>query len=366
MRGKKRIGLVLLVVGVLVGIVGLLLAQQALHKTSDTAFCLSCHSMSKPFEEYQGTVHFSNQKGVRAECADCHIPKSGMSYLFAKLKASKDVYHEFVSGKIDSDDKFEAHRQEMAETVWKELKASDSATCRSCHTFDAMDIASQSESAQKMHTKAQKDGETCIDCHKGIAHFPPEIKMDDNAVHELEVQAATTVTNGSHIYPFKASRLGDLATVYPGTDLTVVDASGKQPVVLLQGYQMQGSENTLYLAAGQRLALATLSDEGLKAVKVSGEWQVDEYGNQWRQVSVQGALSDPALADRKALWQYAGKLDDTYCAGCHAPIAADHFTINAWPSIAKGMGARTSMSENELDILTRYFQYNAKDITEKK
>ncbi|WP_252392713.1 NapC/NirT family cytochrome c, partial [Escherichia coli] len=25
------------------------------------------------------------------------------------LKASKDIYHEFVSGKIDSDDKFEAH-----------------------------------------------------------------------------------------------------------------------------------------------------------------------------------------------------------------------------------------------------------------
>ncbi|WP_430732889.1 NapC/NirT family cytochrome c [Burkholderia pseudomallei] len=37
----------------------------------------------------------------------------------------------------------------MAETVWKELKATDSATCRSCHSFDAMDIASQSESAQK-------------------------------------------------------------------------------------------------------------------------------------------------------------------------------------------------------------------------
>ncbi|XPE44526.1 hypothetical protein ACNKHV_11755 [Shigella flexneri] len=40
---------------------------------------------------------------------------------------------------------------------------------------------------------------------------------------------------------------------------------------------------------------------------------------------------------------------------CHRP-----FTVNAWPSIAEGIGARTSMSENELDILTRYFQYNAK------
>lgn len=338
MRGKKRIGLLFLLIAVVVGGGGLLLAQKALHKTSDTAFCLSCHSMSKPFEEYQGTVHFSNQKGIRAECADCHIPKSGMDYLFAKLKASKDIYHEFVSGKIDSDDKFEAHRQEMAETVWKELKATDSATCRSCHSFDAMDIASQSESAQKMHNKAQKDSETCIDCHKGIAHFPPEIKMDDNAAHELESQAATSVTNGAHIYPFKTSHIGELATVNPGTDLTVVDASGKQPIVLLQGYQMQGSENTLYLAAGQRLALATLSEEGIKALTVNGEWQADEYGNQWRQASLQGALTDPALADRKPLWQYAEKLDDTYCAGCHAPIAADHYTVNACPPLPKEWG----------------------------
>lgn len=119
MRGKKRIGLLFLLIAVVVGGGGLLLAQKALHKTSDTAFCLSCHSMSKPFEEYQGTVHFSNQKGIRAECADCHIPKSGMDYLFSKLKASKDIYHEFVSGKIDSDDKFETHRQEWPKQYGK-------------------------------------------------------------------------------------------------------------------------------------------------------------------------------------------------------------------------------------------------------
>ncbi len=100
---------------------------------------------------------------------------------------------------------------------------------------------------------------------------------------------------------------------------------------------MQGSEHA-DLAAGQRLALATLSEEGIKALTVNGEWQADEYGNQWRQASLQGALTDPALADRKPLWQYAEKLDDTYCAGCHASIAADHYTVNAWPSIAKGMG----------------------------
>lgn len=36
---------------------------KALHKTSDTAFCLSCHSMSKPFEEYQELSTFQTRKG---------------------------------------------------------------------------------------------------------------------------------------------------------------------------------------------------------------------------------------------------------------------------------------------------------------
>ncbi|MFP1527460.1 hypothetical protein ACLB1R_06920 [Escherichia coli] len=118
--------------------------------------------------------------------------------------------------------------------------------------------------------------------------------MDDNAAHELESQAATSVTNGAHIYPFKTSRIGELATVQSWTDRTVVwYASGKQPIVLLQGYQMQGSENTLYLAVGQRLALATLSEEGIKALTVNGEWQADEYGNKWRQASLQVRLPIP-------------------------------------------------------------------------
>ncbi|HCJ5620036.1 TPA: cytochrome C, partial [Escherichia coli] len=36
MRGKKRIGLLFLLIAVVVGGGGLLLAQKALHKTSDT------------------------------------------------------------------------------------------------------------------------------------------------------------------------------------------------------------------------------------------------------------------------------------------------------------------------------------------
>ncbi len=63
MRGKKRIGLLFLLIAVVVGGGGLLLAQKALHKTSDTAFCLSCHSMSKPLRNIRELSTFRTRKG---------------------------------------------------------------------------------------------------------------------------------------------------------------------------------------------------------------------------------------------------------------------------------------------------------------
>ena len=160
---------------IVLGAVIVLAGQWTLHKTSSTEFCLSCHTMQAPYEEYTGSVHFQNQKGIRAECADCHIPEGGLDYLVAKLRASKDVYHQFITKKIDTPEKFEEHRLEMAQTVWAQLKANDSATCRSCHSMDAMDLAAQSADAQKMHKMGIAEKQTCIDCHKGVAHFPPEI-----------------------------------------------------------------------------------------------------------------------------------------------------------------------------------------------
>jgi nitrate/TMAO reductase-like tetraheme cytochrome c subunit len=56
------------------------------------------------------------------------------------------------------------------------MQANDSRECRSCHALESMDIDSQDKSARKKHTLERKieKGETCIDCHKGIAHHLPE------------------------------------------------------------------------------------------------------------------------------------------------------------------------------------------------
>ena len=79
-----------------------------------------------------------------------------------------------IIGVVDTPEKFEARRMKMATEEWARMKASDSATCRACHNFDAMNEEKQGQTKFKKHMKAKADKQTCIDCHKGVAHKLPK------------------------------------------------------------------------------------------------------------------------------------------------------------------------------------------------
>jgi cytochrome c-type protein NapC len=145
--------------------------------TNSLEFCTSCHDMTYNYEEYKKTIHYSNPSGVRAVCSDCHVPKHGwLDEMTRKLIAGKDVWSE-ITGVIDTREKFDAHRLEMAKREWARMKESDSIGCRNCHSFEAMDIEGQDKLAGKKHARVidgdMKD-KTCIDCHRGIAHKLPK------------------------------------------------------------------------------------------------------------------------------------------------------------------------------------------------
>lgn len=144
-----------------VGAVVLWGTQWVMHKTSTPEFCVSCHSMSYPKEEWEGSSHFANAKGVRAQCSDCHIPKEGWHYVKAKFIALKDLWYE-AQGKIENKEKYEAHRAELAQMVWNDMKANDSETCRSCHSFDAMEFSKQTKLAKQTHTDAQTNAKPVL------------------------------------------------------------------------------------------------------------------------------------------------------------------------------------------------------------
>ena len=149
----------------------------AFEVTNTEKFCISCHEMrDNVYQEYRNTIHAANRSGVRATCPDCHVPKPFGPKMVAKIRASKDVYHNLL-GTIDTTEKFNARRLHMAEAVWTRMKETNSRECRNCHDDQSFDYIKQSRRAATLHQEGLNDGKTCIDCHKGIAHRLPAVEQ---------------------------------------------------------------------------------------------------------------------------------------------------------------------------------------------
>ena len=146
----------------------------AMEASNSPGFCLSCHEMAENVgEEWMRSTHYRNPSGVRATCSDCHVPKDWLPKVIRKIEATGELYSH-ITGKIDTPEKFKAHREEMAQRVWAEMIASDSKECRNCHNEHAMDFERQSARSREKMVPGIEEGKTCIECHKGIAHrLPP-------------------------------------------------------------------------------------------------------------------------------------------------------------------------------------------------
>lgn len=160
----------------------------SLELTNTEAFCISCHVMRDyVYKEYRKTIHYNNRTGVRASCPDCHVPREWIHKVARKVQATNELFH-WIWGTIDTPEKFEAKRAELARLVWANMDATDSRECRNCHGIGFMTYQAQTAKARTMHALAEKWGKTCIDCHKGIAHtlpqgFDRDVELDE--IHEL-------------------------------------------------------------------------------------------------------------------------------------------------------------------------------------
>ena len=174
-RGKAFVVLgSLVLLFVVIGVVLVVGGAAGLAWTETLSFCTGCHEMrDNVYAEYKGTIHDQNRAGVRAICSDCHVPREPVALIKRKMAATFELIGHF-RGVIDTKEKFEKERTELAHHVWKRMKETDSLECRNCHDATHMDPALQSAGAQAKHALMKTQGQTCIDCHYGIAHTEPK------------------------------------------------------------------------------------------------------------------------------------------------------------------------------------------------
>jgi cytochrome c-type protein NapC len=172
--------LTLLTLGFVAGIIFWGGFNTALEATNTEGFCISCHEMrDNVYAELKETIHYTNRSGVHAICSDCHVPKAWGPKMIRKIQASGEVWGK-LTGSIATREKFEARRLQLARNEWARMKANNSLECRNCHTQERMDPEKQRIRSRKLHEIGVKNNNTCIDCHKGIAHHKPQGMTDED------------------------------------------------------------------------------------------------------------------------------------------------------------------------------------------
>jgi len=105
------------------------------------------------------------------------VPKEWTHKIIRKIQASNEVLHK-VLGTIDTPEKFNAKRLELAKHEWERMRKTDSRECRNCHNYKYFDYTIQGRRSGRMHQEGFEEGKTCIDCHKGIAHSLPPVEQE--------------------------------------------------------------------------------------------------------------------------------------------------------------------------------------------
>ena len=164
----------------------------------------------------------------------------------------------------------------------------------------------------------------------------------------------------SSIYANTAGHRTTIGSVTPGTPL---QASGGVErgfqAFTLDAWSQQGDDTTLFATQGQRIVLATLTDdvahlEILATVK-------DGYGNVWKEVELSGVIQASELtSDQDTVWAQAKALYSSRCSACHALHHTNEFTANQWPTILKTMTKNAALQPDQAALITQYLQTHSK------
>ncbi len=343
--------------------------------TNTEEFCISCHEMeANVYKELQETVHWSNHSGVRATCPDCHVPHNWSDKVARKMQASKEVFGKLI-GTIDTREKFLDKRLELAQHEWKRFSANNSLECKNCHDYKSMNFDLMSEKAQVQMKKAAERDQSCIDCHKGIAHkLPDMLEGASEAFAQLEQQSATSdYQTGNTYYTIRqlpifedqqlSVEAGQLNAVSP---VKVVQVESDRLKIEVAGWRRtKGFGRVINEQFGYNISSGFLSKEAAqnKQLVASFERKEDDMtGLEWERVNTTLWMKAGALAKTpEPIWEFAQETYRESCSVCHTQPDEDHFDANTWPGMFNGMLSFANLDGDSQAVVLKYLQKHSSD-----
>ena len=345
---------------------------------TSTGFCTSCHEMQPMADEYMHSIHYLNPSGVRAQCADCHVPKPLVPRVIHMIAATRDLIGH-ARGVIDTPEKLAARRPEMAQRVWAEMTVNGSLTCRGCHSFEAMDFAKlQPKAADAMHG-AMQIGTPCIGCHKGIAHRlvtaptappkPPAAPAVAAAApqHPASPQPPASTAalppaaaaDGKQVFVCKAvaplaAASGDqpFARLYVSAAVTVLAVAPSATHVKAR-FWMKGDA----VQAGNLYAAPGGIEIGRLDALPGGAVASSETRDGWTAVGLDGVLpSDTVVESLQPVWQTVESNYSFTCGGCHALYAPATHPPAQWATEMETMAKSANLGPDDAMMILKWLQ----------
>lgn len=378
LKPSNRIGLgVLVTLGFIAGAIAWQQFNNVMDATSTEEFCVSCHSMETPLEELKQTVHWSNNSGVRATCPDCHLPHDKTPKYARKMQASREVLAE-LSGKYNEEGSFEEHRAEMAEREWARFAANGSKECKNCHSYDRMNFEKMSKAAQKAMKPAAERNQSCVDCHKGIAHHLPAKKADTGNTSKFEAFVVSDIKPSQQYYakaivPLFADEsltqnIGHLETAAPVNAVKSTDKGNLVELVMWR--KDKGFGRIWYNQFGKNITDAVLTKEFMQSEPQYTVLETKEdplTGLTWQKVKLPVWIAkNQLISDVNTVWETAENVYKTQCSTCHRQPQVAHFDSNTWIGLFKGMVGFTNIDDSTSKEVLRYLQLHASDTATNK
>ena len=373
-KPSTKIGLGILIgIGFIAGAVSWQKLNDVLDETSTEEFCVSCHSMQTPLKELQETAHWSNNSGVTATCSSCHLPHDKTAKYARKVQASREIYAELI-GKYDDENAFEKHRLEMAEREWERFAANGSKECKACHSYDRMKFETMSPAAQKAMIPAAERDQSCMDCHRGIAHhLPKKSEQDDMLKSKFEELVVNKPVSKVRYYT-KANvnmfsdeaMTNDIGQLETSAPITMISSGKNADLVELEMWRKEkGFGRVWYDQFGINIVNAIFSKEYMQnepKFEVIETREDEITGLIWQKVKLQVWIAKSQLiSDIDAVWTHSESIYKAQCSTCHRQPDVDHFDANTWIGLFNGMVGFTNIDKQTGKEVLRYLQLHSSD-----